>query len=387
MKRIAVNTVYLTGSYPSSGFGRYLGNVLAELSRQDLENEYVLYSPSPLYGNYGSKFRNVILKPFAGKKYVDVIAESASFENEKPDFLFLAHAEFPKKIPSRTKVVATVHDIIPALFLGPEYLFRGKTPLAMVSLHGLVDRLTLGSRLKKIHRILTVSETSRRDLGKLFGREVLEKTEVVSNGVDPAFRVFSEEECRKVLKEQNLSYKSYFIYFGGHTVRKNLGRAVQAYQSLPEEYKTHFPFIAIGDGYWKNWILKRGLGKNVRFLPKIPLETLTHLVSGAFASLYPSLYEGFGFPVVESLRAGTWPIVSETDANREIFGKEFEMANPWDWRAFRRLMLKRIETKDSLGAEIKDLMTTIPWDRFSWSEAARKISKIWESDSEIRPPT
>ncbi|MBL8992200.1 MAG: glycosyltransferase family 4 protein [Spirochaetia bacterium] len=381
MKRIAVNAIYLTGSYPSSGFGRYLGNILSELSLQDLVNEYVLYSPSPLFGNYGAKFKNVVLKPVAGRKFVDVIAESRSFENERPDFLFLAHAEFPKPFPADSKIVVTVHDIIPALFLGPEFLLRGKTPLAMLSLHGLLDRLTLGRRLKKIHRIATVSETSRRDLGKLFGQEVLNKTEVIYNGVDPAFRVFSEEECRKDLKEQNLNYKSYFIYFGGHTVRKNLGRAVQAYQSLPEEIRQTFPLIAIGEGYWKNWILKRNLGKNVRFLPKVPLESLTHLVSGAFASLYPSLYEGFGFPVVESLRAGTWPLVSETSASREILGNAFEMADPWDWRAFRRLMLKRLETKDSVKTEMERLVASIPWDRFSWSAAAKKFMKIWESDS------
>lgn len=382
MKRIAVNSVYLTGTYPSSGFGRYLANVLAELSHRDVENEYVLYSPSPLYGNYGSKFKNVVLKPVAGKNYADVITESQSFANEEPDFLFLAHAEFPRQRPARVRIVATVHDIIPALFLGPEFLFRGKTPLAMLSLHGLSDRLTLGSRLKKIHRVATVSETSRRDLGKLFGKEVFDKTEVIYNGVDPAFRVFSEEECRKVLKEQNLHHKSYFIYFGGHTVRKNLGRAVQAYQDLPESIRAKYPFVAIGEGYWKNWILSRGLAKNVKFLPKVPLDTLTHLVSGAFASVYPSLYEGFGFPVVESLRAGTWPILSDTPASREILGKDFEMADPYDWRAFGRLMLKRVEARSTMQDELKKIIAAIPWDRFSWSAAAEKFIRIWEESSD-----
>ncbi len=381
MKTIAVNALYLTGAYPSSGFGRYLQSLLAELARLDKVNSYLLFSPEPVLEKLGERFENIVLSDKNVMNFSEAIAKSEVFLKRKPDLFFLPHAEFPSHFPNETKVIVTIHDIIPTLFLRPEYLFRGKTPFAMLSSRGLWEAWTFTKNFKKVWKIITVSETSKKDLIKVFGRDLEPKIKAIYNGVEPAFRIFSKEVCAESLNTFGLVYKSYLIYFGGHTVRKNLGRVIQAYANLPETMREQFPFVVIGEGYWKQWVLKRGLDKNVRFLPKLSLETLTRLVSGALLSVYPSLYEGFGLPILESLRAGTLPLVSETPASRELLGADFEMFDPYDRVAIQKMLFDRLSRAGQTDTNLKNIMKTIGddlWKTFSWSKAAEGLIKLWD---------
>lgn len=374
--RIAVNAVYLITSERATGFGRYLENLLGALEKTGCPHEFVLFSPEVLPADMPFSYPVKILPVRVPRaRFADVMVLSEAFRREKFDGLFLPHFEYPRKFPAGVKTLLTIHDLIPTLFLKPEFLFKGKTPPAMISLTGYLDLFRYRTVLPKVHRLVTVSQTSLQDLKRLAPVEYHPKFRAVRNGVDPLFRIVRQAETERVLHSFDLEYKKYLFYFGGHTVRKNLGRIAEAWSSLPRERREQYPLVVIGDGYWKKQIQAFGRGRRIRFLPKVPQEYLVALVAGAAFTLYPSLYEGFGFPVVESLRCGTLPLCGDIPTNREILGDKAAYFNPYQVSDMVRLMKKALV--DGPG-DPEQVSRIIDLEQFSWKESAKTWSDLWE---------
>lgn len=244
--------------------------------------------------------------------------------NGKLDVLYFPadYTYFP--VSTRAKVVVTKHDMIdrrvPAM-LFPTWrsrmLWEAKVQLAM----------------RRADLVFTVSETSRRDIMDAFSFGP-ERVRVVSDAVDPTFTPTANDARRAdVLSRFGITANErYVLYVGGISPHKNLMTLVQAYQQWAQRNagQHEVSLILVGDyesdvfhsSYQsiKTFIDRADLAERVRFAGFVPDADLGDLYSAADVLVLPSLYEGFGLPVLESMACGTPVIASNAGALPEVVG-------------------------------------------------------------------
>ena len=202
--------------------------------------------------------------------------------------------------------------------------------------------------LRRADHIVTVSETSKKDIVDLFGFPE-EKITNTYQAVDIPQKYAEKPEDavkREVEGTFNLTYKGYLLYFGAIEPKKNIGRLIEAY--LASQIKT--PLVIIGKLAWKtDNELKLLNDSSIRYLETVetltytrnrvhridyaPFPLLVSLIRGAKAVTFPSLYEGFGLPVLEAMRLGTPVLTSTEGAAPEVAGDAALLVDPYDTHA------------------------------------------------------
>jgi glycosyltransferase involved in cell wall biosynthesis len=242
---------------------------------------------------------------------------------------------------SRTPVVVTVHDV--AVLRYPE-LFTAWTRL--------YARTWLRPTLRAAARVIAVSEFTKREVVALAG-VAAERVTVVPNATDEA--VFTAEGPR--------AEGDYVLALGTLEPRKNLARLAQATDRLGLELRL------VGASGWGRVDLH---GDGVRWLGRLPDDEVAALYRGALCFAYPSLYEGFGIPVLEAMRCGAPVVTSAGSAMEEVAGDAAELVDPLDPEAIaegiRRAIDRRAELR-AAGLERSRL--------FSWDAAARATADVY----------
>lgn len=255
---------------------------------------------------------------------------------EKPD---LAHWTYPLPIKVRGRPnIYTLHDVVPL-----------RLPYTTLDQKRHYFRL-----LKKLGRsaehIVTVSECSKRDLVELVGipEERITNT-YQSVSIPDKYRFKPEDDvAREVEGLTGFDYKGYFLFWGSLEPKKNIGRLIEAYLSSQVET----PLVIVGAQAWKSeqelkllgetgtvygsLERRRGARKRIIQMPYAPFPLLVSLIRGAKAALFPSLYEGFGLPVLEAMLLGTPVICSNTSSLPEVAGDAALMVDPYDTQAITR---------------------------------------------------
>jgi glycosyltransferase involved in cell wall biosynthesis len=199
---------------------------------------------------------------------------------------------------------------------------------------------------KRADRVFTVSEHSRRDIIHLLG---MTEDRVVNTyqAVDiPArFTKRPDEEIALELEGMfGLDLRGYFLYFGVMEPKKNLKRIVEAY--LASGVQT--PLVIVGRK-WLDRKQKKQFRDEAYVIPKgllslsgrikryqyLPFASLVTLIQGAKAALFPSLYEGFGLPVLEAMQLGTPVLTSTAGSLPEVAGEAAVLVDPYDTDAIR----------------------------------------------------
>lgn len=154
-----------------------------------------------------------------------------------------------------------------------------------------------------------------------------------------------------------LEWKNYFLWFGAVEPKKNLGRIVEAYLAA----NTDIPLVIVGGRAWleeeEMQLMhearqdKKVRKKKLRFFQYLPYSVLVSLIRGARATLFPSLYEGFGLPVLESMSLGTPVLTSNVSSLPEVAGDAAMMVDPYDVHAMTRA-IRELAHDDSLLADM-----------------------------------
>jgi glycosyltransferase involved in cell wall biosynthesis len=263
--------------------------------------------------------------------------------------VFHATQTVPIRLPGARNLY-TIHDIVP-LRLPDSTLDDKKYFLEMVRALG-----------RTADRIVTVSENSRDDLIRICGLAP-EKVVNTYQAVDfPAGAIAgSAEEAGRLVKGAfGLDPGQYFLFYGALEPKKNLGRLLDAYLASGSRRKL---VIAGGLGWqYDNDLAKIAASKTGAFrfgegraapdervvhLRYLPLFQLTALIRSARAVVFPSLYEGFGLPVVESMLLGTPVITSNGSSLKEVAGDAALLVDPYDVRSLVAA-IQRIDEDDSL---------------------------------------
>lgn len=210
-------------------------------------------------------------------------------------------------------VVLTVHDLA---FLRFPHFFRP------ASRHYL--RVMVGASVARAARILAVSESTRRDLVDLLGVPP-ERIDIAYPAIDTAFRPVTDEATLAAFRARHTLPERYFLYLGTFEPRKNLLTLLEAYARLrAREREAPALVLAGARGWYDEEVFARiaalGLGNAVHLPGYVAFEEQRLWYSAASVFVYPSLYEGFGMPIVEALACGTPVLTSRTSGMPEAGG-------------------------------------------------------------------
>jgi glycosyltransferase involved in cell wall biosynthesis len=253
--------------------------------------------------------------------------------------------------------VVTIHDA--SVFDHPEW-FRPA--------FAAWTRLSWKVLARQAKAIITVSEFSRKRL-QHFLKIPDGKIHVVYNGVGEPFKSQSKKRIGEVKEKYGIS-KPYFLFVGTLEPRKNLKALLEAWKLLNS--KTHELCRSGGEGHV--FPQPKLQIANSKYIPD---EDLPALYSGAKAFVFPSLYEGFGLPIVEAMACGTPVIASDIPAFREIYDDAAMLVDPRKPQEIADAMKTMIEDQ-SLSENLRRCGFQKA-AQLSWDESARKTQAIIES--------
>ncbi|MFW6113567.1 MAG: glycosyltransferase family 4 protein, partial [Actinomycetota bacterium] len=249
--------------------------------------------------------------------------------------LDLVHAPSLVYPPSRAPLAATVHDLIVL-----------KYPRAFPYRWRLFHRRGLKLILREAKVIIADSESTRRDLASLLGKSD-GRVRVVPLGVlNP--EPLSEDEVEETLSGLGLR-PGYLLYVGTLEPRKNLTRLVEACSSMDEEYRRRYGYLVLAGS--SGWLGRAELNRivshpGVKWLGHLPQRELEAVYRGASLFVYPSLYEGFGLPVLEAMVRGLPVVTSNTSSMREVGEEAALLVDPEDASDIRRALCRLLEDED-----------------------------------------
>ena len=272
--------------------------------------------------------------------------------------------------PMRT--IVTVHDLIPILRWKGR--IAGVVPerkpwLNIISFHAL----------QRAAHLIAISESTRNDLVELCGCAP-EKITVIYYGVDPGFRVYSPLEKIKTLKKWNLpANNSRRILIIGSNFYKNQIGALSAFARLRELYNKPVELLKVGapDLEWMQGVENLGLGDVAKCLGPVRHSEMSDIYNSVDCLLFPSLYEGFGWPPLEAMACGLPVVASNAASLPEVIGNAGIICNPLDIEAVAQAMLQFF-TDDSLRGEYIQRGFSQA-KRFTWQETARKTLEVYET--------
>nr|WP_245323773.1 glycosyltransferase family 1 protein [Methanomicrobium sp. W14] len=227
--------------------------------------------------------------------------------------------------------------------------------------------------------IITISNHGKNELVKYFDADP-DKIKVTYLAAKDIFSPSCQDEQKKIIDKYKLS-KGFILFVGSYEPRKNLITLVKAYVSLPESTKKRHLLVIAGGKGWLNSeiddIIELNKSSDIRRIGYVDEDDLPGLYSAADVFVYPSLYEGFGLPILEAMACGAPVITSNTSSMTEVGGNAALYFDPHDENQLRELLIKTVDD-ESLKEDLRQNGFRNA-KKFSWEKTARKTLQIYES--------
>lgn len=272
--------------------------------------------------------------------------------------------------------VLTVHDLVPVNY--PQYV-----PLET----SVYYRLFFARSVYKAHRIIAVSNKVKEDLMKRF-RIDGDKIRVVYHGVENGFKkVVCEDRLKDIAARYGLPQK-FILFVGNLEPRKNLPRVIDAFIDLRNRYGIEHKLVIAGKKAWKsNAIFDSrkwgGMKDQVIFTGYVERKDLPGIYSLSDLFVFPSLYEGFGLPVVEAMACEVPVLVSDEGALPEITANIYPRANAFDAKDIADKIYMLIKDPEVRRQNINHGTERAKY--FTWQKAAAETLNVYEQVAGIWP--
>lgn len=362
----------------STGVGYYAKNLVHALAKVDNENDYILYGI--FYDCYPKGWKRADIPKSSNFRlhqknfpswWVD--RKWKNFRKYKEKLLgevdVLHSTAFTMPLVSKLKVVVTIHDL--SIFIYPQHHTEANYQFVTRNVHQAARQASF---------IIADSENTKREIRR-FLHFPEEKIEVVYLAAGDIFNRKCSGDSLSQIKDKYKIKKGYFLSVGSMEPRKNLGRALVAFKALIEMKKVDYQFVITGGKGWKNeafynLIRKLDIDEHLVFTGYVPEEDLPALYQGADVFVYPSLYEGFGLPVLEAMASGIPVITSNTSSLPEVAGDAAILVNPMEVFEIYEAM-EALATKPQLREELK-VKGQEQSRRFSWEKTALETLEIYK---------
>ncbi|MEP7286199.1 MAG: glycosyltransferase family 1 protein [Chloroflexota bacterium] len=365
------------------GIGRYVRELVAALAEQDRKTDYRLFvagaNAKPLPPLPGSNFHWAASRippiwfarlwqrarlPIPVEQWVGSVS------------LYHATDFVLPPTRSKTRTVLTVHDLS----------FARAPEAASPALRRYLDRVVPRS-VQRADHVLADSQATKDDLIALYG-VTPEKVEVLLSGVNPRFQPVRDPATLAAVRAKYAIGTSPFILAVGTVQpRKNYERLIHALAALPAEHQAVHLVIAGGRGWLQAPIYaaveKLGLSERVHFIGFADDADLPALYSAAHCTAFPSLYEGFGLPILESMACGTPVVTANVSSLVEVAGEAALLVDPHSTEQITAA-LARLLTDESLRSTLV-AQGFEQASRFTWQRAATQLRQVYTHLLESRP--
>jgi glycosyltransferase involved in cell wall biosynthesis len=369
--KIAID--YTAAARQRAGIGRYTRSLVGALARHDTVNRYRLYVPRD--ARY--------LEPRA-------LPENFSLATAPLNERYMVAMWQRARIPLPVELVTGACDV----FYSPDFVLpptRARRKILTVHdlsfkrvpetavpnlkwyLEGAVPRA-----VRRADLILADSNATRGDLIELFDASP-DRVRTLYSGYDALFRPVTDvQELERVRSAYRLE-KPFILNVGTIEPRKNLARLIEAFSRLPHKRELEL-VIAGGRGWMYDAIYdapqKFGVSAAVRFLDFVPDADLPALYAQAELVAYPSLYEGFGLPVLEAMACGAAVVTSNNSSLPEVAGDAALMVDARDTEAIAWAMQRFIH--DRTWRAIMQKKGLNQATKFSWDKSAQELCRIFQ---------
>jgi glycosyltransferase involved in cell wall biosynthesis len=319
---------------PWTGVGNYIYNLVSGLAAVDQENQYVLYPyfwdcfprdykalaefvpDSPNFSLHGAEKSELGVKLFWCKLKLPKEPQLA-----KVDVTHSTNISGPRL--QNSQLAVTIHDL--SFVYEPQWHKKDNVVFSMRALNRAVRRADA---------LIVPSEFTARELIR-FDPSVRNRVRVVYEAVSPRFRADQDKKSLAKLRQKYGLEKPFFLFVGTLEPRKNLPRLIQVLHRLWKNGLIEQDLVLAGGEGWKAdetiQAIKDSAGRGrVKALGYVPFEDLPGLYQAAYGVVYPSLYEGFGLPVLEAMACGAPVITSNISSLPEVAGEAALLVDPFD---------------------------------------------------------
>ena len=367
--------------FPLTGIGRYTFELARQLKKlSQVEQLYFL----------------------SGHRIVHDLPESAQPVTSPPSLT----ANFPRAILHNTATVEmyrlasslikqhALHGYSDCVFHGPNFYLPKFAGPSVCTFHDLsiftwahchppervrYIRKEIALTLKRADMLITDSEYNRQEVASYFSWP-LEKIRAIPLACSADFRPRTSEELVPLLKKHGLKPEGYCLYVGTIEPRKNLEALLDAYSMLPQSVRRQWPLVIIGYRGWRSEQLHARIEAAItegwaRYFGFADAAELPLFYSGARLFVFPSLYEGFGLPVLEAMASGIPVVCSNSSSLPEVAGDAAAMCEPKDIDTLSNLIKAGLEDEQwRSDAKRKGLERA---GSFNWQRCAEETVAVY----------
>jgi len=351
-----------------TGVGYYTEHLLRHLATESVDDEVIVISNRPLdttaplpanvrvVASSSRVPRLVWMQAIAPRLLRRLGADIAHFTN--------GMMPLAMSVPT----VVTIHDMSLTMF--PKY-----HPPRRV----LLNRPLVDVAARRADAIITVSESAKRDIVRLYGSQA-ERIHVVHEAAAPSFQPIRDRHVLDRVRQRYRLADRFVLYVGTIEPRKNLPKLIEGFARRRNGGEIPHQLVCAGPYGWlsrdiEDLIDRLRIEQSVRFTGYVPFDDLAALYSLAEMFVFPSLYEGFGLPVIEAMACGTPVITGHVAALTEVGGNAVEHVGHLNADSLGDAMVRlasdarRREELSSLGLQRAHT--------FSWQRAARETLKVY----------
>ncbi|OIO52480.1 hypothetical protein COY93_02270 [Candidatus Uhrbacteria bacterium CG_4_10_14_0_8_um_filter_58_22] len=360
------------------GLGRYVSELIAHLERIDDRNEYVIFLRRENFDDYrptAPNFRKELAEYRCYSLHEQVLYP-LFLRRFRLDLMHFPHFNVP--LLYRRPFVTTVHDLILLHF--PTVRSTTLNPLTY-RLKYLAYRLVMASALRRAKTILTVSETTKKEIERLFPKT--KNKSIVVTGCACSEK-FSENQKENQPAETSVGPKKpYALYVGSAYPHKNLERLVKGFDRFRRQGHEDFGLVLVGanDYFYERLqkeMTRERLGLGVTFFGRASDEELADLYRNASFYVFPSLCEGFGIPPLEAMSYGLPVVSSNRSCLPETLGQAALYFDPEDIESMAAAMS---QLADDEGLRTKLIEAgRIQCACYSWRDTAARTLTVYEQN-------
>jgi len=356
-----------------TGVSEYTKSLVKTLLEIDKENEYILFGSSlrqqpifskyhdTVHGNYSLRtysFPPLVLEWLWNRLHIISIEKLTG----KID---LFHTSDWLEPPAKCPKVTTIHDLT---------VFKYPEAFAPKGGHNILTNVEkkLQWVKKESAAVIAVSNSTKRDIIE-FLKIPEEKIKVIYEAASEKFQRTTEDKSTQVKKKYKIEGE-YLLSVSTLEPRKNLKRIIESFKILRQKERG-LVLVLVGKYGWGNEKMSnvKCQMSNVKILGYIEKEDLAGLYSGAKAFIYPSLYEGFGLPILEAMSCGCPVVTSNVSSMPEVAGEAAVLINPLSVESITEGIKIALKNRRDLIKKGYDQVK-----KFSWEKCAQETLKVYE---------
>lgn len=327
MFKIGLDGRFYTHNY--TGIGRYIYDLCNNLRNYDIELVLFINNDSPfLLDKNFEKYEKIIVK----EKLFNPLGLFTLGKKIDDSDIDLFHAtSFIIPFIKEKKYIVTIHDLI-----------HLKTDDFSI-LHKLYYELLVKRALLNAEKIITISDNSKKDLEKWLKTRTVER---IYLGVDEKFKLGIG--LSDFFFKNQIEINNYILYVGNNRPNKNLRRLLEGYflATLEHDYIPDLVLTCNPDEYLQAYINDHGLSGQVKFIPNVEDHDVILLYYYALFFIFPSVYEGFGLPVLEAMSCGCPVATSKISSLPEVGGDAVFYFDPFDIVSIKKAFIEMTENKN-----------------------------------------